>query len=103
MGNRLPSTTPSIVLRLLGHRSTGPSFVLDQSVERMIAPISPPPGNKSVGAPIIVFPQPDEPIGRLVSLSSTNQDGFARRGDIVERVLRKRLSGRDRRRRPVFY
>jgi hypothetical protein len=63
IGNRLPSTTPSIVLRLVGHCSTGPSFVLDQSVERMIAPISPPPANKSVGAPIVVFPQPDEPIG----------------------------------------
>src|SRR6266446_1151838 len=52
MGNRLPSTTPSMVLRLRGQASTGPSFVLDQSVARMSAPISPPPANRPLaGAP----------------------------------------------------
>src|ERR1700683_188056 len=42
MGKRLPSTTPSMVLRLRGHCVMGPSGVLDQSVERTSRPISPP-------------------------------------------------------------
>src|SRR5258707_11774122 len=50
IGNRLPSMTPSMVFRLLGQSSAGPSFVLDQSVERISAAISPPPTNRSVGA-----------------------------------------------------
>src|SRR5207249_2882427 len=37
-----------MVRRLLGQFSTGPSLVLDQSVERMSAPISPPPANRSL-------------------------------------------------------
>src|SRR5258707_1907845 len=50
IGNRLPSMTPSMVFRLRGQSSAGPSFVLDQSVDRISAAISPPPTNSSVGA-----------------------------------------------------
>jgi hypothetical protein len=39
-----------MVLRLLGQSSTGPSVVLDQSIERTSLPISPPPGGQSVPA-----------------------------------------------------
>ena len=34
---------PTLVLRLCGHRCTGPSGVLDQSTARILTPISPPP------------------------------------------------------------
>jgi hypothetical protein len=36
-----------MVLRLLGQLSIGPSGVLDQSIERMSLPISPPPVSQS--------------------------------------------------------
>jgi hypothetical protein len=52
MGKRLPSTTPSMVLRLLAQFSIGPSGVLEQSIERTSLPISPPLVSQSAaGAP----------------------------------------------------
>jgi hypothetical protein len=52
MGNRLPSTTPSIVRRLFGQREVGPSAVFDQSVERISEPMSPPPASQSPPAEV---------------------------------------------------
>ena len=43
MGKPVSSRMLSAVRRLWGHRSTGPTAVFDQSMERISAPISPPP------------------------------------------------------------
>ena len=43
MGKPVSRRMLSAVRRLWGHRSTGPTAVLDQSMERISAPISPPP------------------------------------------------------------
>jgi hypothetical protein len=44
-GKRLARRKRTIIRRLCGHVSTGPSGVRDQSRERMSVPISPPPTN----------------------------------------------------------
>src|SRR3954454_15914895 len=48
MGNPVSSRMLSAVRRLFGHPSTAPTAVCDQSIDRMRAPISPPPARGSV-------------------------------------------------------
>jgi hypothetical protein len=48
MGKPVSSRMLSAVRRLCGHPSTGPTAVRDQSIDRMSAPISPPPVSGSV-------------------------------------------------------
>ena len=50
------------VLRLCGHRSTGPSGVFDQSFERIRSPISPPPERKAKSDVIPLEPSFLEPV-----------------------------------------
>src|SRR6218665_356738 len=44
MGNGASSRMVTVVLKLAGHRESGPSGVVDQSKARMRSPISPPEG-----------------------------------------------------------
>jgi hypothetical protein len=48
MGKPVSSRMLSAVRRLCGQAATGPTAVVDQSIERMSAPISPPPESGSV-------------------------------------------------------
>ena len=50
IAKRDDSMTATMVRRLGGHSSTGPSGVLDQSMLRMSAPASPPPRRQSSDA-----------------------------------------------------
>src|SRR5580658_941731 len=46
MGNREVRQMPSAVRKLCGHSEEGPSRVVRQSMERVSAPVSPPPAMK---------------------------------------------------------
>ncbi len=55
MGKPVSSRMLSAVRKLWGHRSTGPTAVFDQSMERMNAPISPPPDRTVLRSDLVVM------------------------------------------------
>src|SRR4051812_44644856 len=67
IGLREPSTVETIVRRLMGHSSTGPSGVLDQSNARHLAAISPDPTNTGCSAEVASRPpsRPDRAVFAL--------------------------------------
>src|SRR4051794_16417409 len=67
MENLLLRTTPVMVFRLRGQVATGPSFVFDQSIERMSAPISPPPARQSSSAEGVAGSSLPYAVVRLIS------------------------------------
>jgi hypothetical protein len=80
------------VFRLWGHALSGPRVVRDQSIERIIAPVFPPPERKSSSHSWIFFlfirtepppperrkikPQVSRPFTRLAGMPKTAQESF---------------------------